>query len=176
MSSPMLHDEIGLSGYFCMHSEGGKIFFWDDVVKKSVSHAKKRSAAASLEWSAVQGCDFSHNWNERTSLNGRQKYFVRLSVILSADIMVLVKIGVWESSYYQNRSFVVEQRSWGLPALSSLWNNWLVSLEQEQVLDFVLVAVTLLLWSMLFLMHSLLCMGFVTFRTTQVFFLANNYR
>lgn len=59
MSSPLLHDEIGLSGYFYMHIEGGKIFFWDDVVTKSVSRAKKRSAAAPLEWSSVQGCDFS---------------------------------------------------------------------------------------------------------------------
>lgn len=71
ISNPMLHDEVGVWVYFCMHSEGGKIFFLGGIVEKSVSHAKKRSAAALLEWSSVQGCDFSlaHTIEEMKNLH-----------------------------------------------------------------------------------------------------------
>lgn len=42
-----------------MHSEGGNLHFGWCSKKKSVSHARKIAAAAPLEWSSVQGCDFS---------------------------------------------------------------------------------------------------------------------
>lgn len=125
-------------GLFCMDSEGGKIFLDDAVKKKQTKKqcftCKKKVSSSSLR--VVQGCNFSlvHTTEEIKDLHLMEECFARLSVILSADIMMLVRIGFWKNSYRQDRSLVVEQRSWGWPALSPLWNNWLVSLQPSQVL------------------------------------------
>lgn len=66
----MLYGEVGLLKYFYMHSEVGKMFILDGVVRSSVLHAKESSAAAPSEWSPIQSFDIPHpamqKWKEFT--------------------------------------------------------------------------------------------------------------